>query len=71
VIFTVKLTVPAAVGVPEIAPALLRESPAGSEEPLAKAHVTAPAPPLDCNAAERSMTLILCYPPPMSLLRLP
>lgn len=51
VIFTEKLVEPAAVGVPEIAPALLKERPAGSEEPLARAHVTVPAPPLACKVA--------------------
>jgi hypothetical protein len=48
---TVKLVVPAAVGVPEIAPALLKERPAGSEEPVARLHVSAPTPPLACNVA--------------------
>ena len=51
VAFTVNLVVPAAVGVPEIAPALLSESPAGSEEPLARAQVSEPAPPPPCNVA--------------------
>jgi hypothetical protein len=50
-IFTVKLVEPAAVGVPEIVPALLNESPAGSDEPLASAQVNVPAPPLACKVA--------------------
>jgi hypothetical protein len=51
VTFTVKVLVPAAVGVPEIAPAALKESPAGSEEPLARFQMSEPAPPLACNVA--------------------
>jgi hypothetical protein len=45
------LVVPAAVGAPEISPALLNERPAGSEEPLAKAQVSVPEPPLACKAS--------------------
>jgi hypothetical protein len=36
---TLKLVVPAVVGVPEITPPELRVSPAGSDEPEASAHV--------------------------------
>ena len=42
--FTVKLALPSAVGVPAIAPALLRVRPAGSEPPL-MVKVRAPVPP--------------------------
>jgi hypothetical protein len=49
--FTVKLVVPAAVGVPEIAPELLNESPAGKEDPLARAHVRVPDPPVSAKVA--------------------
>ena len=45
----VTLVVPAAVGVPEITPALLKVKPAGSVEPLARLQVRAPAPPLACK----------------------
>ncbi len=38
VTFTVKVKVPAAVGVPEITPALLKDRPAG-KDPLASDHV--------------------------------
>ena len=48
---SVKLNDPAVVGVPDITPALLNERPAGSEEPLAKVQVSAPAPPLACKFA--------------------
>lgn len=48
---TVKLVVPAVVGVPEIAPVLLRERPPGSEEPVARLQVRVPTPPLACKVA--------------------
>ena len=51
VTFTVKLEVPAVVGVPEIVPELLKERPAGSAEPDARLQVSEPAPPLACNVA--------------------
>jgi len=41
---TVKLDVPAAVGVPEITPAVLNASPAGSE-PLSRFHSMGDVPP--------------------------
>jgi hypothetical protein len=47
----VKLEAPGVVGVPEIAPALLKERPAGSVEPEAKLQVSVPAPPLACKVA--------------------
>ena len=46
VTFTVKVVVPGAVGVPKIAPELLRERPAGREDPDARLQVRVPAPPL-------------------------
>src|SRR5260370_14823999 len=49
--WTVKVDVPAAVGVPEITPPLLRLKPLGSV-PEAKLHVRAPAPPLACRVTE-------------------
>ena len=48
------LNVPDAVGVPEIAPAAERESPAGSDEPLAAAQAQvypAPVPPVAASVA--------------------
>jgi len=51
VTFTVKSVVPAALGVPEIVPALLNDRPAGNAEPEARAQVIVPAPPLACNVA--------------------
>jgi hypothetical protein len=51
VTLTVKLVVPLAVGVPVIAPALLKASPAGSEDPLAKLQLRVPAPPVACRLA--------------------
>lgn len=51
VAFTVKLPVPAVMGVPEITPALLNRRPAGSDEPLARLHVSEPAPPVACKVA--------------------
>jgi hypothetical protein len=48
---TVKLNVPAAPGVPEITPALLSDSPAGSE-PALSAHVYGGMPPLAASVAE-------------------
>jgi hypothetical protein len=51
VTFTVKDVVAGVVGVPEIAPELLKERPAGSVEPDAKLQVSVPAPPLACNVA--------------------
>lgn len=47
---TVKFEVPAAVGVPEIAPAVLMVNPAG-KEPLVTLRVMAPTPPLVCTLA--------------------
>jgi len=41
----------AAVGVPEMVPELLNESPTGKEDPVANAHVSAPTPPLACKLA--------------------
>ena len=49
--FTVKVVVAAAVGVPEIVPELLKERPAGSDEPDARLQVSVPAPPLACKVA--------------------
>jgi hypothetical protein len=49
--FTVKEVVAGVVGVPEIAPELLKERPAGSDEPDAKLQVSVPAPPLACKVA--------------------
>ena len=46
-----KLVVPLAVGVPEIAPVLLIERPAGSDEPDASAKFSVPTPPLACTMA--------------------
>ena len=51
VTFTVKVEVPGVVGVPEIAPELLKERPAGSDEPDARLQVSVPAPPLACKVA--------------------
>jgi len=48
---TVKVDVPIAVGVPDIAPEPLRERPAGSAEPVARLQVSVPAPPLACKVA--------------------
>ena len=45
VTLTVKLEVPAVVGVPEIVPELLNDSPAGKDDPVAALQVSAPAPP--------------------------
>src|SRR5579863_6784580 len=50
VTLTVKVAVPAAVGVPEIAPAPLNDNPAG-RAPLATLQVSVPAPPLDWSVA--------------------
>ena len=47
---TVKLEAPAVVGVPEIAPALLRVNPAG-RVPVVTLQAAVPTPPVDCNAA--------------------
>ena len=47
---TVKFEAPAVVGVPEIAPALLRVNPAG-KLPLVTLQVMVPTPPLDCKLA--------------------
>lgn len=51
VTFTVKLMVPAAVGVPEMAPAVLRDSPAGSADPLARLQLSVPVPPVAARVA--------------------
>jgi hypothetical protein len=51
VTFTVKPVVLAAVGVPEIAPAVLRASPAGSDDPDAKLQVSVPVPPVAASVA--------------------
>jgi hypothetical protein len=51
VTFTVKLEVPGVVDVPETAPELLNERPAGSDEPDARLQVSVPAPPLACKVA--------------------
>jgi hypothetical protein len=51
VAFTMKVDVPAAVGVPEIIPELLKLRPAGSEEPDASDQVTGGAPPELFNVA--------------------
>jgi hypothetical protein len=48
--WTVKLVVPAVVGVPEIAPELLIANPAG-RLPEDMVHVMVPTPPLDCRLA--------------------
>jgi hypothetical protein len=48
---TLKVVVPAAVGVPEIAPALLRERPAGSDEPDTRVQVRVLAPPVAFKVA--------------------
>jgi hypothetical protein len=48
---TVKLAFPAADGVPEITPAALKLSPAGSDPPLTD-HVYPPVPPLAASACE-------------------
>jgi hypothetical protein len=48
---TVNDGLPAAVGVPEIVPAVLKERPAGSD-PEVRAQVIVPAPPVDCNVVE-------------------
>src|SRR5689334_9985578 len=48
---TVKLTDPAAVGVPEITPPTESDSPAGSD-PDVTDHVSAPIPPIVLSAAE-------------------
>ena len=45
---TVKLELPAVVGVPVIAPALLRVNPAG-RLPVVTLQVTVPEPPVDCR----------------------
>ena len=51
VAFTVIGEVPAAVGVPVMAPVVgFRVRPAGSV-PVARVQVIAPVPPVDCNAA--------------------
>ena len=51
VTFTVIGDVPAAVGVPEMAPVLgSKARPAGSV-PVAKLQATAPVPPVDCTVA--------------------
>jgi hypothetical protein len=49
--FTVKEVVAGVVGVPDIAPELLKERPPGSVEPDAKLQVSVPAPPLACKVA--------------------
>lgn len=50
---TVKLKVPAAVGVPVIAPAELRVKPAGSGfEPVARLQVIGVTPPVDARVVE-------------------
>jgi hypothetical protein len=50
VTFTVKVKTPVAVGVPEIVPELLKDSPAGSE-PVTTVQVSVPAPPVACKVA--------------------
>jgi hypothetical protein len=52
------LVVPVAVGVPLMTPALLKDKPAGSEDPLAKLHVSAPAPPLPCSVALYAVPIV-------------
>jgi hypothetical protein len=47
---TVKLEAPAVVGVPEIAPEVLRINPAG-KLPVVTLQAMVPAPPVDCNVA--------------------
>ena len=47
---TVKLVVPAVVGVPEIVPVLLKFNPAG-KLPLVTLQVMVPVPPATCNVA--------------------
>ena len=47
---TLKLNVPAVVGVPEIF-AEARESPAGKEDPVVRLQVSVPAPPVAANVA--------------------
>jgi hypothetical protein len=49
--FAVKVEDPGAVGMPEIAPAALKERPAGNDEPDARLQVNVPAPPLACSVA--------------------
>ena len=51
VTFAVKAVVAAVVGVPVIAPELLRERPAGNDEPDARLQASVPAPPLACKVA--------------------
>lgn len=51
VTFTVKVEVAGVVGEPEIAPELLKDSPPGSNEPLARLQVSVPAPPVACRVA--------------------
>jgi hypothetical protein len=48
---TVSVVVPAAVGVPEIAPPLLKDRPAGSDEPDARLQLSVPTPPVPCKVA--------------------
>jgi hypothetical protein len=51
VTFAEKVVVAAVVGVPEIAPELLKERPAGSVEPDAMLQVSVPVPPVACKVA--------------------
>src|SRR5215831_8851340 len=51
VAFTVNVLVPATVGVPEITPALDRDSPVG-REPVRMAHVYGDVPPCTCSVCE-------------------
>jgi len=51
VTFAVKVVVAAVVGVPEIAPELLKERPAGRVEPDARLQASVPAPPVACKVA--------------------
>jgi hypothetical protein len=48
---TVNDGLPAAVGVPEIVPEVLKESPVGSD-PDVSVQVISPAPPVDCSVVE-------------------
>jgi hypothetical protein len=52
VTLTVKVVAPLAVGVPEMAPVLLMERPAGSDEPDARLQVSVPTPPVAARLAE-------------------
>jgi hypothetical protein len=50
VTFTVKVEVPSAVGVPEIAPEA-SDRPAGSDDPEARLQVSVPVPPVAASVA--------------------